>query len=28
VVTLKVLRDSQTITLEMTLAPRPEQISP
>ncbi len=28
VVTLKVLRDSQTITLEMTLAPRPEQVGP
>jgi 2-alkenal reductase len=28
VVTLTVLRDGQPITLEMTLAPRPEQISP
>lgn len=28
VVTLKVLRDGQTITLKMTLAPRPEQVSP
>ena len=28
VVTLKVLRDGQPVTLEMTLAPRPEQLSP
>lgn len=28
VVTLKVLRDGQTMTLEMTLTPRPEQVSP
>lgn len=28
VVTLKVLRDGRSMTIEMTLAPRPEQISP
>lgn len=28
IVTLKLLRDGQTTTLEMTLSPRPEQVSP